>query len=58
MQTGDPFGDSQYYPVVKGVAPLHDLPSLAKVKTQAINPYVWGPRETSINAWWVKNILN
>jgi iron(III) transport system substrate-binding protein len=58
MQTGDPWGDSLYYPVVNGVRPRRGLPSLAKVKTQAINPYAWGPLERSINAWWVSHIIH
>ncbi len=44
MQTGDPTGDSLYYPVLTGVKPLKALPSLSSVKTQTINPYAWGPR--------------
>ena len=31
MQTGDPYGDSLYYPVLDGVNPLPELPSLASV---------------------------
>ena len=58
MQTGDPWGDSLYYPVVNGVRPRAGLPSLAKVKTQSINPYAWGPVESSINAWWVSHIIH
>jgi len=45
MQSGDPTGDSLYYPVINGVSPLPALPSLASVKTQTINPYTWGPQE-------------
>jgi iron(III) transport system substrate-binding protein len=56
MQTGDPTGDSLYYPVVKGTNPLPALPSIAHVKTQAIDPYVWGPQETKINNWFTANI--
>jgi iron(III) transport system substrate-binding protein len=57
MQTGDPTGDSLYYPVVSGVSPLSSLPSLASVKTQAINPYTWGPQEATINDWFDSNIV-
>jgi iron(III) transport system substrate-binding protein len=57
MQSGDPTGDSLYYPVVSGVAPLPALPSLASVKTQAINPYTWGPQEATINTWFDSNIV-
>ena len=42
MQTGDPTGDSLYYPVLQGTGPLPALPSLAGVQTQTINPYTWG----------------
>jgi iron(III) transport system substrate-binding protein len=57
MQSGDPTGDSLYYPVVSGVNPLPALPSLASVKTQAINPYTWGPQEGTINTWFDSNIV-
>jgi iron(III) transport system substrate-binding protein len=57
MQTGDPTGDSLYYPVLKGVNALPALPSLANVKTQSINPYTWGPREPTINSWFDDNIV-
>jgi iron(III) transport system substrate-binding protein len=57
MQSGDPTGDSLYYPVVNGVKPLPSLPSLAEVKTQTINPYTWGPRESAINTWFDANIV-
>jgi iron(III) transport system substrate-binding protein len=52
MQSGDPSGDSLYYPVVKGVKPLKALPSLGSVKSQTLNPYLWGPREPMINSWF------
>jgi iron(III) transport system substrate-binding protein len=57
MQTGDPYGDSLYYPVITGVNPLPELPSLASVKTQTINPYTWGPQEATINTWFDANIV-
>src|SRR6202046_2506254 len=57
MQSGDPTGDSLYYPVVSGVSPLPSLPSLASVKTQAINPYTWGPQEATINTWFDSTIV-
>ena len=57
MQTGDPTGDSLYYPVLQGVSPLPALPSLAAVKTQSINPYTWGPREPTINSWFDSTIV-
>jgi iron(III) transport system substrate-binding protein len=57
MQTGDPYGDSLYYPVINGVTPLPELPSLSSVKTQTINPYTWGPQEATINTWFDANIV-
>ncbi len=57
MQSGDPTGDSLYYPVVSGVSPLPALPSLASVKTQTINPYTWGPQEATVNTWFDSNIV-
>jgi len=57
MQTGDPTGDSLYYPVIQGVNPLPALPSLASTKTQTINPYTWGPQEATINNWFDSDIV-
>ena len=57
MQTGDPTGDSLYYPVIAGVSPLPALPSLASTKTQSINPYTWGPQEGTINTWFDSQIV-
>jgi iron(III) transport system substrate-binding protein len=57
MQTGDPTGDSLYYPVLQGVAPLAGLPPLTSVATQTINPYTWGSREANINTWFDANIV-
>ena len=56
MQAGDPTGDSLYYPVITGVKPLKGLPPLAMVKTQRLNPYVWGKRESAINSWFDTSI--
>jgi len=57
MQSGDPTGDSLYYPVLQGVSPLSSLPSLASTKTQSINPYTWGPQEGTVNTWFDSNIV-
>jgi iron(III) transport system substrate-binding protein len=57
MQSGDPTGDSLYYPVIQGVSPLAALPSLASATTQSINPYTWGPQEGTINTWFDANIV-
>lgn len=57
MQSGDPTGDSLYYPVIQGVRPLPALPSLGATKTQTINPYTWGDQEGTINSWFDANIV-
>jgi iron(III) transport system substrate-binding protein len=57
MQSGDPTGDSLYYPVLSGVQPLPALPSLTGVKTQTIDPYSWGSQEGTINTWFDDNIV-
>jgi iron(III) transport system substrate-binding protein len=58
MQTGDPTGDSLYYPVLQGVDPLPALPSLGSTTTQTINPYTWGPQEGTINTWFDGSIVH
>ena len=35
MQSGDPTGDSLYYPVLQGVSPLSSLPSLGRDRRPA-----------------------
>jgi iron(III) transport system substrate-binding protein len=57
MQAGDPSGDSLYYPVVQGVKPLKALPSIGSVRSQTLNPYLWGPREPMINSWFDNHIV-
>jgi iron(III) transport system substrate-binding protein len=57
MQSGDPTGDSLYYPVLQGVAPLAALPALSGVQTQTIDPYTWGSKEATINTWFDNNIV-
>lgn len=57
MQSGDPTGDSLFWPLISGEKPLSELPPLSSVPTQTINPYTWGPREASINTWFTDNIV-
>jgi iron(III) transport system substrate-binding protein len=57
MQSGDPTGDSLFWPLITGEKPLAALPALSSVPTQVINPYTWGPREDTINTWFTDNIL-
>ncbi|NNN14435.1 MAG: extracellular solute-binding protein [Acidimicrobiaceae bacterium] len=57
MQSGDPTGDSLYWPVINGVSPLPAVPPLSSVTTQVIDPYKWGPQEGTINTWFTNNIV-
>lgn len=56
MQSGDPTGDSLYYPVLRGIKPLPSLPPLTSVRTQRINPYLWGPRQPALDNWFDSSI--
>ena len=58
MQSGDPTGDSLYYPVVTGVSPLAGLPPLSGVKIQFIDPYKWGAQEGTLNTWFVDHVIH
>ncbi|MDA8275626.1 MAG: extracellular solute-binding protein [Actinomycetota bacterium] len=55
--SGDPHGDSLFFPVVKGTTPLPQVPDLASLPTQNPNPTVWGPREANIDQWFTNNIV-
>ncbi len=58
MQSGDPTGDSLYWPVLNGVNPLAALPSLSSVPAKAIDAYTWGGRESAINTWFTNTIVH
>lgn len=59
MKTGDPQGDSLFWPVLTNDAPANAvLPALSSIPVQTINPYVWGPQETAVNTWFESNINN
>ena len=59
MKTGDPQGDSLFWPVLNGESASNKvIPPISSVPMQTINPYVWGPLETSINNWFTANINN
>ncbi len=57
MQSGDPTGDSLFWPAVTGEQPLKPLPALSTVPTQVLNASQWGAREASINTWFTDNIV-
>ena len=57
MQSGDPTGDSLFWPMINGESPLTGLPALSTVPTQTIDPTVWGPRQASIDTWFTQHII-
>ena len=58
MLSGDPHGDSLFFPIVKGTSQHKLVPQLSTIPIQFINPTVWGPRESSINQWFTANVVN
>jgi len=57
MQSGDPTGDSLYWPLINGEAPLAPLPPLSTVPTQTINPGNWGPQQATIDQWFTDHVV-
>jgi iron(III) transport system substrate-binding protein len=58
MQHGDPSADSNYQPLIRGVAPL---PALARLKVghaQRLDPAAWGAREASVDLWFSSHVLH
>ncbi len=55
MKTGDPQGDSLYWPVIPGVSSLAGAGTLPTAY-QSIDPYFWGPLEGQVNSWFTKHI--
>ncbi len=58
MLTGDPHGDSLFFPIIKGTSQHKLVPPLSSIPVQFIDPYVWGPRESSVNQWFTANVVN
>jgi len=59
MQTGDPQGDSLFWPVIKGEKPSNPIiPPLSSTHAISTNPYTWGKLETQVNTWFDSNIVN
>ena len=55
MKTGDPKGDSLFWPVAPGVTALADLPAFPAAY-QKIDPYFWGPLENQVNTFFDSSI--
>ena len=56
MHRGDPFGDSNFIPIIVGTPARPHVPPLNSIHFIFPNPYVWGPREPAINSWFNANI--
>jgi len=54
-QSGDPSGDSLYWPVVPGVRALKGLSVFPK-SYQTIDPYFWGPLQGKVVTWFDSTI--
>jgi iron(III) transport system substrate-binding protein len=57
MESGDPSGDSLFFPLENGESPLQPLPPLTTIPTQSINAATWGSRQPSIDSWFTANIV-
>jgi iron(III) transport system substrate-binding protein len=55
MLTGDPSGDSLFWPVVDKAASLKDLPSFP-ADYQRIDPSFWGPKQSEVVSWFDSTI--
>jgi len=56
MQAGDPVGDGLFWPVISGVNPEKGVGSYSAAKAFQINPAVWGPKQSAIDAWFTAHI--
>lgn len=57
MLTGDPTGDSLFWPIVKTTKANKELPALSSIPVQTLDAYTWGPREDSIDTWFTDHIV-
>ncbi len=55
MLTGDPTGDSLFWPVVDNASSLKDLPPFP-TEYQTLNPVFWGPLQSQVVTWFESNI--
>jgi iron(III) transport system substrate-binding protein len=58
MLSGDPHGDSLFFPIVNGTSQHKLVPPLSSIPIQFISPLVWGPREGTVNAWFTSHVVN
>ena len=58
MQQGDPSADSNYQPLLRGVAPLPALARLRVGRAQRLDPALWGAREAAVDRWFSSHVLH
>ncbi|NNN07709.1 MAG: extracellular solute-binding protein [Acidimicrobiaceae bacterium] len=56
MLSGDPQGDSQFFPIMKGEKSRPRVPATSTIPFSFPNPYVWGSLEPSINTWFNSHV--
>ena len=57
LQQGDPAADSNYVPLVAGVAPLPAVAALHAGRALALSAAQWGPREGAVDAWFTAHVV-
>ncbi len=57
LQHGDPAADSNYVPLVAGVAPLPAAAALHAGRAVALSPTQWGPREGAVDSWFTTHVV-
>lgn len=56
MLTGDPQGDSQFFPILVGSKARPNVPPVSTIPFRFVDPYKWGALEPAINTWFSTNI--
>jgi iron(III) transport system substrate-binding protein len=56
MLSGDPQGDSQFFPIMVGEKSRPRVPAVSSIPFSFPNPYVWGKLEPTINTWFSAHV--
>lgn len=56
MLTGDPTGDSQFFPIITGTTARPNVPVPSTIPFNFVDPYKWGNLQPSINTWFTAHI--
>jgi len=55
MHSGDPHGDSLFWPVLQGENPLPAVPSPSAIPAKMVNPVTWGAQENTVAQWFTSH---